>query len=367
MARRELQWSLALLGLALAGMAGCATETPIDPRKAVVDARTVLRSAAGEPNDDTTRLAAMEAIGEVMPEEGGILKEGLNDASARARFAAAMAIGDARYAPALPALQAKARMYTGEPDRRTYCAILYALHRLGDDTETRKLGSLLYDREPQVRAIAAQVLGKVGDPASVGVLQKALQGEIDPRARFNMIEALTVLGDPGAREKLEGYAASPYTDYQLEAIPALGREYSPDTMAKLDGLTDEKYSTRVRIKAAGVMARLGHSPDWSYRLALAAARNPKRFVIGDENADRKATELEIASLQQIAAIALGWMRRVEALPVLHGLLENPSGPVRVAAAMSIIRLAGERPRAAAAGPESRPAGAPALRTAGAKD
>jgi HEAT repeat protein len=362
--------------------AGCHWgEVKIDTTKAYVDAKTVLRQAAegNDPNAAETRRAAMSAIGEVMGEEGaGILKQALDDPDAGVRFAATMAIGDIKYEAALPVLQEKAKMYTGERDQRVYCATLYALYRLGDVTHLGDLADLLQDHDPKVRAVAAQVMGKIGNPAALVPLKIAVADEHDDGAKYNMNEALALLGDSGALIRLESYARGYFLDLQLEAIPALSREYSPDTMMVLRELTLPRFAPRVRVRASGAMARLGQVSAEGYKLCLTAARDPGQYADERFSEDQVASGLDVASLQQLAAISLGWMRHKEAIAVLGPLLQNPDGQVRVAAAMSILRiLAAETPvRVAPAGaaPSSpaatQPGGAlrPApLRTSGAKD
>ena len=115
-----------------------------------------------------------------------------------------------------------------------------------------------------------------------------------------------------------------------------------------------------------------------YSLALLSVEDP-RGVLEDSYKDgREVTEIEVRSLQRLAAICLGWMGHQEATGPLHGLLRSGDGGVRVAAAMSLVRLL------KAYKPVHRPADTeaesktdepdevsreslPALRTAGGKD
>jgi hypothetical protein len=93
---------------------------------------------------------------------------------------------------------------------------------------------------------------------------------------------------------------------------------------------------------------------------------------------KEASATEINSLQGLAAIGLGWMNRTGAIEVLHPLLFSKDGAVRVAAAMSILRLLGSGPtesQGVTPRPASRPGEAdlptvpkpPKLHTAGGKD
>ena len=84
-------------------------------------------------------------------------------------------------------------------------------------------------------------------------------------------------------------------------------------------------------------------------------------------------------MRRLAAIALGWMKRREAAGPLHAALVDESGDqaVRVAAAMSLMRLFPVRPATpppatqpdepAAASTQPAPPKPPKLHSAGAKD
>jgi HEAT repeat protein len=366
-------WGLVLLAGGI--LPGCPQPAKVDSVRMLIDAKTVLRAAAEDPQDALARRAAMQAIGEVDSEEsGGVLKGALDDRDEGVRFAAAMSIGDVRYAPALPVLKEKAKVYTGERDKRTYCAVLYALYRLSDESQLGDLAAMLFDRDADVRAVAAQVMGKIGNPSAVDLLKRALTDETSDRPKYNMTEALAILGDSGAQVKLEAYATGYFMDLQLEAIPALAMEYSPSTMQILRDLMGERFSPRVRVRAAGAMARLGQGTASGYQLCVDAIKTPSKFATVTPGSDRMAASIEVASLQQLAALSLGWMRNTQALSVLGPLLQSSDGSVRVAAAESVIRLLSPaRPmvfaapaRTASTEPHDlvRP---PALKTSGAKD
>ncbi|HUT57918.1 MAG TPA: HEAT repeat domain-containing protein [Phycisphaerae bacterium] len=348
----------------------------IDPTRAYIDAKTTLRQDADKA-DPGTKVFVMEAMAEVMGyEAGGVFKQALNEDNENVRFAAAMAIGDVKYEPAKPLLLAKATMYTGERDKRVYCAVLYALFRLGDTSRLSDLADLLQDPEPSVRAVAAQVMGKIGEPSAVGPLKTILADERDEGAKYNMIEALAVLGDSGSQALLESYAKGFYLDLRLAAVPAMAREYSLNAVLVLRELLDIKHPPRVRVMAAGALAELGEVSDDGYRLSVAAASRPGSFVDTGADDRRLIVGIEVASLQRLAAISLGWMKRKQAVDVLHPLLSSGDGGVRVAAAMSIMRLLADQkrpllppepqpPEGRAQTPTPRPR--PKLHTAGAKD
>jgi len=329
--------AVALL-LATGGCVGPAR--PKDPLLAAADARKVLLQAVTDAQP-LTRAHAMEAVAGCMKaaESGPILLKALGDANPAVRFAAAMGLGDVRYAPARPALTKMASDKALESDRRVYCAVIYALHTFGDDTHAPQLVKLLADREKEVRAQAALAMGKMGEVSAIGPLKTLLGDERDAMVELQVVESLALLGDEGSLLRLEAYAKRPFLDERLVAVGAMARCGSVRAVPVLQELLDRPNPTRLRAAAAGAMARLGHVDRDGYRLCARAAENPRQ-ALGTSELQGSALELEAQSLQQIAAISLGWMGDRSAIDVLQPLLASPSGAVRVAAAMSILRLTG---------------------------
>jgi len=73
-------------------------------------------------------------------EAGELYVDGLNSDVSLVRFTSAMAIASTEYAPALETLQ---ELIVEEDDYRVRSGFIYALHRLGDDTEMRELMSAI--------------------------------------------------------------------------------------------------------------------------------------------------------------------------------------------------------------------------------
>jgi hypothetical protein len=92
------------------------------------------------------------------------------------------------------------------------------------------------------------------------------------------------------------------------------------------------------VAAIGALARLGVEEKDDYELCAAAAENPREMLQKSSGATT-ITDVHVGSLQQIAAISLGWMsNKTDASVVLYPLLQSENGSVRVAAAMSLLRL-----------------------------
>ena len=318
----------------------------IDPAKARVDARTALRRAAEDP-DPFTRSYAMEALAQTLgAQAGGVFKQALRDEKPNVQFAAAVAIGDANVLAAKPDL---VRMAEAEgPDKRVFCGVIYGLHRLGENKYTGELGRLLSHREAEVRANAAMIMGRMGEPSAIGPMKSILEDEQSDLVKVNLVEALAKLGDTANAQMLEAYTKGFDVPIRLIAIESLGRRGSRRAAAVLEELLDTRHPARVRVAAAGELARIKHdagkataTASESYRLCVSGVRTPKAVMdasVGRE--DPTAGEEVLQSLRRLAAMALGWTRQASAVDVLHPLLASEDGGVRVASAMSILRVLG---------------------------
>lgn len=345
MTRRVRHSCLGLIFLMISTTAGgCSwhhTRIKMSRSKAWAAARETLQFAA-QDDDPGTRWMAIEALAHTVGAGAGqVFVRGLGDPEAAVRAAAAMAIGDVGYAPAKTAVKAMAEAKGTrfwESDRRTYCAIIYALYRLGDNTHTESLGKLLWDKENQVRANAALVMGKMGEPSATGPLKMLLNDEQDAMVQIQLIESLALLGDERARRLLEAYAKTRFVDEQVMAIQAMARAKCPRAVHVIRERLAAKHPPRVRVVAAGALGRLGQFDYRGYNLCIDSVRTPLAVLKSAFGTDRKNTEDHAKSLQQLAATALGWIGRDGAVDYLHPLLRHQEGGVRVAAAMSMLRL-----------------------------
>jgi HEAT repeat protein len=338
-------------------LAGCTPqdELTVRPNMALADAKTALYVAA-DAADEFTRANALEGMVEAIGDPAGAhLMEGLDDKSPIVRFVAAMGLGDLAYEPAREKLQRMADSKKVEPDKRVYCAVIYAMYRLGDDQYAPALGDLLQDPEPEVVSTAALVMGKMGEPSATGPLRTVLDETRDAGVRLQIVESLAALGDRYYQNLLEAYTKTPFIDERLAAINALGRLGTIRSRQALESLLATREPPRVRVAAAAALANMGIVNDSNYQLCHLAAEDA-RWVLKWIDEDRKVQDMEVYSIQQLACRGLGEMDRPAAIGVLRPLLDSPHGPVRVAASMAIIRLVPEMsadvPSAPAASAES---------------
>jgi len=329
-----------------ASLAGCIMPEQVPPvvdrRKAYIDASTTLRQAADD-SDAVTRAHAMEALALVRPSQAGpVLKQALGDSYPAVRFAAAMAIGDVKYLPAKEILQSMAQRRDksdlAEPDKRVLCAVIYALHRLGETGFTSELAGLLRDGEKEVRANAAMVMGKMDEPSARFPLKMQMDVEHDPSVQLQLMESLALLGDEENALRLEGHTKTQFMEDRLVAIEAMEKTRSSRSLPVLRHLTIERQPPRIRVAALGALAKMGDVDQDGYEYIVRCITHSDDVMRRAYTDGREIASLEITSLQRLAAITLGQMGKPEGADVLHPLLLSADGGVRVAAAMSLVNL-----------------------------
>lgn len=136
------------------------------------------------------------------------------------RFAAAVAIGDAKYSAAKNDVSRLLK----DNDENVRLAGSYALVRLGGSKSyTQQIRTALTSSDQQVRANAAFLLGKIGDKNALPLLYQTIHDEAsDDKVRLNAIEAIARLGDENIYQKLWGILISAYADDRVFGIRAMG-------------------------------------------------------------------------------------------------------------------------------------------------
>ena len=309
---------------------------PLDPTRAAIRSRAVLMAALAD-EDPITRTNALEAVSNTIGEEAGAhFIEALDDSEPMVQFAAAMVIGDRQYAPAKERLEQL--MANPQTDPVTQCALIYALHQLGETRYNQRLGAFLHDPDKTLRANVVMVMGKIGHPSAIEPIKAIWADEKDLGVEVGIVESLATLGDGVAAQQLEGFCRMQrMVSVQLPAIRAVARLAPPDVDRILLDRLQKDPSPRVKVAAAGGLARVGVDEEDGYALCINALRHPKE-LLAEAYPDIEIPQAYINSLRQLACISLGWYGRTEAVTHLYPMLDDPDGPVRIAAAMSILRL-----------------------------
>ncbi|HEX4337817.1 MAG TPA: HEAT repeat domain-containing protein [Polyangiaceae bacterium] len=214
----------------------------------------------------------------------------------------------------------------------------------------------LTDEDAEVRKAACDAVGRLAEPARVGVLFDRLD---DPSATVVQaaISAIQSLGGVETEKRALALSASSapslrrsgvrilsYFGYPSSFEPLLAATLDPDARvreAALGGiaLIDGEAATRVLLDAAGA------SSERTRRVAFKA--------LGHRNAAPDVVEALVAGLDDVdawsryyAAQSLGRLAVHDAEATLERLLADPAGQVRVAAVEALSLLGGDRARTA---------------------
>ena len=331
---------LAVLLAASACLVGCgpAPHDILDPSVVYLDARAKLLQEA-QSGTPVARMQAIEAIAETLAHrEGAVFAEAIKDPSPGIRFAAAMAIGDIKYAPARDHLIRMAADKRVEPNKLVFCAVIYSLFQFGNTDYTRELGTLLFDPEKEVRATAAMAMGRIGELSALVPLKRQYSQEQDPTVRLRLVEAMTMLGDDRSASLLEAYTKSQFMDERLDAIRAMESAPAERAAFALRNMLKDRQPPFVRVAAAGALAAHGEVNEDNFLLCMTAVVQPERMLAESREGPETPNGAQIDSLRQLGARSLGIMNLDPALPALEPLLDDPSGGVRIAAAMSILKI-----------------------------
>ncbi len=336
MTRVSLICALSVLAVGLTGCPHTPATMEMDPTQAYVDARSALLQAVGD-TDPRVRAHAMEALAAIEGIGAGpALMQGLRDDRQPVIAAAALGVGQSRYGPAKPRLLQMA----ANPDMppKLLCAVIYGLHRLGNDQYTGELGQLLRHNDKWVRAEAARIMGMMGEASAIGPLKSLQADDREVIVRLQLAVALALLGDERSVRLAGGFTKSQFMEDKLLAVEALGKINRPEAKGILKGLyRADGQDAIIYVAAAGALAQL--KDNRGYGTALAAAEAPLEELKRVRGRDAKIKPQEVVILQMYAARALMHMGDTAAVDVLHPLLSDArNGSVRVVSAQAILTL-----------------------------
>jgi HEAT repeat protein len=305
-------------------------EEQIGLRAAAVE---YLREAAFS-DQPAIRMNAIEALGEVAPEEGlPCIMLNVENEYPGVSFAALMALGSLGRSDCLDLIRTRAE----HNDPNVRIAALYALHRLGDRRRTGELSDyLLHNRDARVRANAALAIGRLEEPSSAKLLRGALKREPKNLAKLQLLEALAILGDKHAAERLIFDGRSAYPDQATLALGFLANARSPEAEDLFRDRLFSKDQPEVRMAAARGLGRLGIDDGLEMAVAHLWFKSPKKSWPKDP------AEQQIARVRGLAAMALEAVGSPLALRSLKDAFERPgqSEYVRLAIARAAIRIIG---------------------------
>ncbi|HEY0983778.1 HEAT repeat domain-containing protein [Schlesneria sp.] len=143
-----------------------------------------------------------------------------------------------------------------------------ALTRVGDDSARQTVRELLQHPEAKYYAIAAWVLGQIGDSTDIPRLKKEMERVGDPVPRANLEHALAILGDESGQKALERNLKSDQDIVRTYAATFAGDARLVNLKQGLVDLLDDRVAD-VRIRAAQSLLVLAAPVILHYRVQAA--------------------------------------------------------------------------------------------------
>lgn len=275
--------------------------------------------------DPRIRVNAIEVVAatrrvELMPKVRRLLR----DEFVPVRFAAALAVGDMQYRFARESVEQLLK----DPDENVRIAAAYALVRLGHLDSFGLIRKAIISKDQVVRANAALILGKSGDARQLKLLNWALSDrDSSDKVRFQVAEAMAMLGDEQVYPKLWAMLISAYADDRVMGIKAMGALGTELAKNALITMLDDKV-LEVRLVAAGQLGALGSSLGESEVLDVF-----RRNLTAGMDADG------LERVHVFTALAVGQIRTAAVTEFLPKLLKNQSKRVRIAVAKAVLQCA----------------------------
>ncbi|MCD4699751.1 MAG: HEAT repeat domain-containing protein, partial [Phycisphaerae bacterium] len=230
-----------------------------------------------------------------------------------------------------------------------------------------------------VRATAAMVMGRMGEPSAKAPLKSLQRRDHDPVVQLQVVEALAQLGDERSLVLLEAFTKSQYMEDRIIAVQSLGRLANARSVFVLRQLLkDTNQEPAVRVAIVGSLARRGEQVGTEF--PLEAVVDPEGVLRNFRGKDVRIRPMEITGLRVIAILALEYVPDPSVADTLTPFLRSPDGAVRVAAGKTLLRLLRAykssaepivKPRTTEPGIEenedSKPPVRPKLHSAGGKD
>jgi hypothetical protein len=190
---------------------------------------------------------------------------GVVDENRGVRFIATMAIGRATLGALAPVLQAGLL----DDSESVRAATIFALRSLGEGVDPSPLASMVQSEDPEVRGNATMVLGMLGNPSAIPLIESSLgQGmrlQNPMRVRITELQAAEALVALGKEEDVEPIRAALFAPVEqgeltVLACDMLGRlgdqQARPMLMRLLLAEGNQRRPPEIRVAAAGALFRL---------------------------------------------------------------------------------------------------------------
>ncbi|QNN25290.1 HEAT repeat domain-containing protein [Planctomycetales bacterium ZRK34] len=243
----------------------------------------------------------------------------LNDPNPAVRYVAVVTAGMLKF----DSLSTAIRPLLRDEHPSVQAAAIYALRAVGENIDLTPLAGLLERRDPGLRGNVAQLLGLLGDPSAVPMLNRAALLPM-PRVsatdlavvRIQIAEAMARLGDDDALDALRSGAFSQFDEVRVLAIVAMGEVKDRRMEVALERLADQP-PVEIQVAAAGALARMGNTT--KVQSVLDAARHVNPIVRGQ------------------AAVNFAYFSDDRSLVMLRNMLIDEEPIVRVSAAAAVLK------------------------------
>lgn len=292
------------------------------------DAVDVLRQAMLTA-DPLLRMNAIEGLFSDTEDLAWAVDLGLDDENRAVRFASAISIGVHRMSSIAPRLT---EMAATDPSNSVRAAAIYALHVNDMPANLSELATMLQSDDPEVRGNVAMILGELGNPSALplleSVLGRGMHRALPARARvtdLQIAEAMVQLGDERRLEGIRAALFSPGEQGELTALACqiCGRLRDEASAQRLHLMAvrtgDQQQSAEVRMAAAWALGKIDR------------ARAPVSVPL-------EYTDSNMPAHRAQAALTLGAIGRQSSLPILDRLLSDGDPLVQVSAAAAIVRI-----------------------------
>lgn len=283
---------------------------------------------AAQSDHALLRAHAMEGTHGAPASAEVILAGGLADANRGVRFSAAMTVGDLRLVDLAPQVE----ILLDDPSLSVRASAAYALTRLGQEVDLTFLAEMLFSGNPELKANAAMVLGRLGNKSAVPLLKRALGtglNNVDPaRVRIVEMQVAEALVELGSLAELEGIHAALFAPAEQGEIKALAcqicgrlrdRAAFPTLMSLAIRTSQQQEAPEIRLLATEAIALIEPS------------ETPTGVAVG------YLTD-QTPSLRALAALSVGTSGDLSMLPQLALLMQDENPSVQVAAATAVLRM-----------------------------
>jgi HEAT repeat protein len=304
---------------------------PLAPGGSPRPAALSLLQAASESPSALLRCNAVEAVAPDADASRSVIQRGLVDSNRAVRFVSAMAVGTHR----LCDLSLLVEPLLRDESESVRAAAIFALSQCGRRVDPTPLASMILSDDPEVRGNAALVLGEMGNPTALplldGCLGRGMALANPARVRIvelQVAEAQVRLGDARAADPVRAALFAPPEQAELVALACqiCGRIKDERSVASLRGLVEangnDARPPEVRLAAIAALAQLG---------ALSTDVLPMvEFLAASDRPEVRAQ----------AAVTLGRLGDPRGLATAARLMADHDPFVQVAAAGAVTALTG---------------------------